>query len=237
MHWFDDVPRRPGLYFVEIDGVVSTMWVGDEERPSPFDARIVRNWKRLRFGELIAGLDYIQQLESKLCPEQVAYVPTVRTVKLTESISHTLNEPEPARGLPDIVGEGVTFLISKEFHFSASHQLGYLGPDHPCGRLHGHNYRVILYLRSRVLDDQGMVVDYGELDRIAKWIRENFDHRHLNEALQKLGWDTGLDVDQVHSTAERIAAIILHSWVGIFPALHAVEVCETPKTRARAEVR
>ena len=36
--------------------------------------------------------------------------------------------------------------ISKEFHFSASHQLFGLKEGHPCGRLHGHNYIVKIFL-------------------------------------------------------------------------------------------
>lgn len=32
--------------------------------------------------------------------------------------------------------------ITKEFHFSASHQLDYLPEGHQCKRLHGHNYIV-----------------------------------------------------------------------------------------------
>lgn len=38
------------------------------------------------------------------------------------------------------------FRIRKEFHFSASHQLTHLPPDHQCARLHGHNYIVVVEL-------------------------------------------------------------------------------------------
>lgn len=30
--------------------------------------------------------------------------------------------------------------IAKGFHFSASHQLYRLPEEHPCARMHGHNY-------------------------------------------------------------------------------------------------
>ncbi len=37
------------------------------------------------------------------------------------------------------------FTITKEFHFSASHQLSHLPEDHQCARLHGHNYVAVSY--------------------------------------------------------------------------------------------
>ena len=38
------------------------------------------------------------------------------------------------------------FKISKEFYFSAAHALFGLPDDHPCTRLHGHNYVVTVHL-------------------------------------------------------------------------------------------
>ena len=40
------------------------------------------------------------------------------------------------------------YRISKEFHFSASHQLIGLPEDHQCARLHGHNYIVVVELTA-----------------------------------------------------------------------------------------
>jgi 6-pyruvoyltetrahydropterin/6-carboxytetrahydropterin synthase len=34
------------------------------------------------------------------------------------------------------------YTIAKRFAFSASHVIGGLPTDHPCARLHGHNYEV-----------------------------------------------------------------------------------------------
>src|SRR5579872_2508134 len=70
--------------------------------------------------------------------------------------------------------------ISKTFQFSAAHYLNDLAEGHPCGRLHGHNYEVELYLESPVLDDVGFVRDYGELGRFKTWLDNTFDHRQIN---------------------------------------------------------
>jgi 6-pyruvoyltetrahydropterin/6-carboxytetrahydropterin synthase len=112
--------------------------------------------------------------------------------------------------------------ISKEFHFSASHQLHGLEKGHPCSRVHGHNYVVIVHLRSEQLNKQGFVKDYGELKPIKDYIDKEFDHRHLNDVLIQ------------NPTAENIAKYLYE--VGKYDfemnQLYAVTVKETPKTKA-----
>ena len=40
------------------------------------------------------------------------------------------------------------YTIAKRFAFSASHTIGGLPPEHPCARLHGHNYEVEVILHE-----------------------------------------------------------------------------------------
>lgn len=111
--------------------------------------------------------------------------------------------------------------ISKEFTFCASHILEGLPDDHPCGRMHGHNYVVTVYAASDALDANGMVIDYGEFDLVKQWLDKRFDHRHLN------------DVMDDNPTAENIAALIFKMVDMVWPEVtFAVTVSETPKTTA-----
>lgn len=112
------------------------------------------------------------------------------------------------------------YKISKEFHFSASHILEGLPEGHQCGRLHGHNYVVVIHLQCSQLDSTGFVQDYGELDNIKTWIDKVLDHQHLN------------DVFDFNPTAENIARHIYMLFADNYPMLKAVEVKETPKTSA-----
>ena len=74
------------------------------------------------------------------------------------------------------------YTITKEFHFSASHILHGLSDNHPCSRLHGHNYILKVELKAINLEKStGFVKDYRELDVIKNWIDDNLDHRHLND--------------------------------------------------------
>jgi 6-pyruvoyltetrahydropterin/6-carboxytetrahydropterin synthase len=72
------------------------------------------------------------------------------------------------------------FTISKEFHFSASHQLEGLREGHQCGRLHGHNYILVVELAGSRLDRVGFILDYGELSFVKNYV-DDLDHRHLND--------------------------------------------------------
>jgi 6-pyruvoyltetrahydropterin/6-carboxytetrahydropterin synthase len=118
--------------------------------------------------------------------------------------------------------------ISKEFHFSASHQLAHLPPDHQCARLHGHNYIIVIELSAEPdqLTEAGFVRDYGDLAEFKKWLDVTLDHRHLNEVM------TG-----TNPSAENMAMWVYEMWSGRIPELTAVRVSETPKTWAEYRPR
>ena len=111
------------------------------------------------------------------------------------------------------------YTITKEFHFSASHQLDHLPDGHQCARLHGHNYIVKIEL-SGELDDRGFVFDYGDLAPLKTMIDKQLDHRHLNDVLN------------FHTTAENIAKWIFNICYSWWPQVTAVSVQEAPKTWA-----
>lgn len=115
------------------------------------------------------------------------------------------------------------FTIEKEFGFSASHKLIGLPSDHQCSRLHGHNYAVILTLKSETLNDVGFVRDYRELDAVKEWLNSTFDHRHLNDCVS------------FNPTAENLAKFIFEQYRTFLPELISVTVKETEKTRATYE--
>ncbi|NIM04984.1 MAG: 6-carboxytetrahydropterin synthase QueD [Armatimonadetes bacterium] len=66
-----------------------------------------------------------------------------------------------------------------EADFSASHVLE--GYDGPCGKLHGHNYRVQATIEGEKLDSLGMVLDLRILKRALASAIAPLDHTHLND--------------------------------------------------------
>ena len=113
------------------------------------------------------------------------------------------------------------YTIAKRFSFAASHIIGGLPPEHPCSRLHGHNYEVEVILQSPALDSVGFVRDYHELSALREFLRETVDHRHLNDVL---GHD--------RTTAEVISKWLYDWCKARWPEVVAVRVCETPRTSA-----
>lgn len=115
--------------------------------------------------------------------------------------------------------------ISKEFHFSAAHHLEGLHEGHPCGRMHGHNYVLRVFLRGPV-NKVGFIQDYNELALIKRYVDDVLDHKLLNE------------VFPLHNpTVENMAPVIFHfikNELG-FDKLYALEMSETPKTNCRYE--
>ena len=112
--------------------------------------------------------------------------------------------------------------IAKQFSFSAAHQLTKVAADHPCARMHGHNYVVTVWLGANVLTPEGFVVDYRDLDYIKGWLDSTFDHRTVN------------DVVEVEPTAENLAYLILVFCQQRYSQVFKVEVKETDKTTAIA---
>ena len=113
------------------------------------------------------------------------------------------------------------FRITKEFHFSASHQLTELPADHQCARLHGHNYIVEVELSASVLDEHGFVRDYHELAPLKRYIDDELDHRRLNDVL-----------GHNRVTAEVLARHLFDWCKSRWQEVTAVRVSETPKTWA-----
>ncbi len=71
------------------------------------------------------------------------------------------------------------YTISKEVTFAAAHFIE--GHPGPCRRLHGHNYRVRVFLRADELDELGMVIDFADLKKLIGSVVDRFDHQVINE--------------------------------------------------------
>ncbi len=89
---------------------------------------------------------------------------------------------------------GPVYEISKDFVFSAAHQIRMHGGK--CERLHGHNWRVRVHARASKLNRIGMVVDFADLQRVVAEVCARFDHQNVNEVPP---------FTEVNTTAENLA--------------------------------
>jgi len=115
------------------------------------------------------------------------------------------------------------YTISKEFSFSAAHSLRNLPASHPCKRMHGHNYKVILEISGTHLNEAGMLIDYRALDFLKEHLEYKYDHLCLNDVMSE------------NPTAENLAkeiALFCREKLKNQDVKIKVTVCETEKTKA-----
>ncbi|HYM00654.1 MAG TPA: 6-carboxytetrahydropterin synthase QueD [Blastocatellia bacterium] len=120
--------------------------------------------------------------------------------------------------------------VTIEEEFSAAHALrGYRGK---CENLHGHNWKVEVFVRGEQLDEIGMLVDFRELKAATKNVMKKLDHLNLNEL-------PPFD-DDLNPSSENLAAFILRRVGEVINdnrvKVYKVRVWETPSTSATFEI-
>ena len=71
------------------------------------------------------------------------------------------------------------FELMIETYFSAAHQLrGYKGQ---CEKLHGHNWKVQVYVLAEKLNEIDLAIDFHELKRLTEEVLVPLDHGFLND--------------------------------------------------------
>jgi len=97
------------------------------------------------------------------------------------------------------------FYLEKTIEISAAHVLE-LDYESKCSRVHGHNFQVKVFCKSKTLDKNGMVVDFDVIKDKVKIL----DHRELNPLIPQ-------------PTSENIAQYIC----GMIPKCYKVKVIES----------
>ena len=115
-----------------------------------------------------------------------------------------------------------------ELEFSAAHFLSHYRGK--CENLHGHNYKVRLWVQGAELDEGGMLADFSLLKEALKHAVGPLDHSNLND----------MAVFKNDPSAERIARYIFEKASEKLPELgvdssllYAVDVFESSRSMAR----
>lgn len=99
------------------------------------------------------------------------------------------------------------YTVIKRMEISAAHSLSLSYPS-KCEQLHGHNWIITVYCRSRELNADGMVIDFSHIKQV---VMDLLDHKNIN------------DIVPLNPTAENMAKWICDQ----IPECFKVEVQES----------
>ena len=106
--------------------------------------------------------------------------------------------------------------VFKEFKFEAAHCLAHLPDGHKCRALHGHSYRVRVFVAGKIGQESGWIVDFADIKAAMAPILSQLDHSFLNDI-------EGLEMP----TAEHLAIWIWNHLAQSLTGLARIEIWET----------
>ncbi len=111
------------------------------------------------------------------------------------------------------------FELKQQFQVESARFLPHLPKEHPCSRVHGHSFKIILTMVGEADAKLGWVRDYHEIENLAKPVLLKLDHRNLNEV-------AGLE----NPTSEQLSFWIFERLKIVIPELIRVSIQETNTT-------
>jgi len=96
--------------------------------------------------------------------------------------------------------------------FSAAHQLKNF--EGACEDLHGHNWKVEVYVTSEVLNEAGIVVDFRVLKKHLNIVMAGLDHKFLND-LEAFKDDNPSSENIARYVAEQLSELLRDSGVDV----------------------
>lgn len=71
------------------------------------------------------------------------------------------------------------FELKVTTRFAAAHQLRMVAEK--CEHLHGHNWKIEVFVSGDTLNEAGILMDFGEIKKEVATVMKSLDHRFLNE--------------------------------------------------------
>ena len=191
---------------------------------------IARTRKKLKDSDVAEGsaiLDEEQLLLERITSQlDYRYINEIIEIPTDENIARWLFERIDSdrldlAGIQSTSNQGVDLDSSgqahlwRKFRFEAAHQLPNVGPEHKCGRMHGHGFEVIIHAIQDISSQQ-MGMDYDLIATHWESVRKQISNKCLNDV-------PGLE----NPTSEAIARWIWDQLKADLPDLSWVTVFET----------
>jgi 6-pyruvoyltetrahydropterin/6-carboxytetrahydropterin synthase len=111
--------------------------------------------------------------------------------------------------------------IFKQFTFDSAHFLPNVPVTHKCRQIHGHTYRLTVYMNGPLEPGTGWVADFSDVKEMVHSVIDQIDHKLLNDI-------NGLE----NPTCELLAMWLWDRIVAQEPKLKRIELYETPTSGA-----
>ena len=113
----------------------------------------------------------------------------------------------------------MNYELKQQFRIESARFLPNLPKSHPCSKIHGHSFKIILKLVGPLDPKIGWVLDYQKISETMAPLLLRLDHQILNEV-------EGLE----NPTSELLAKWIYDQTLRIIPILKTVTIMETEST-------
>ena len=110
--------------------------------------------------------------------------------------------------------------LTKDFSFEAAQTLPMVAPDHKCGRMHGHSFRLEISVEGEVDPLTGWLYDHSRISRAMDPLLEKLDHSYLNDI-------PGME----NPTIENMCVWFWERLIPLLPGLAEIVIHETPTAR------
>ena len=110
-------------------------------------------------------------------------------------------------------------IVFKKFNIESARSLPNVPHSHPCYRLHGHSFEIIIKVKGDQDNKSGLVIDFEDIETSFNPIRSLLDHSYLNDI-------KGLE----NPSSENLCIYIWNEIKASLPNIFEIEIKETKLT-------
>ena len=110
-------------------------------------------------------------------------------------------------------------IVYKKFNIESTRSLPNLPKTHPCHKIHGHSFKIIISVEGEIDQESGFVIDFQVIENAFQPIKTMLDHTYLNEI-------KGLS----NPSSENICIWIWDKLESSLPNIYKIEIKETDST-------
>ena len=110
-------------------------------------------------------------------------------------------------------------IVYKKFNIESARSLPNLPKTHPCHKIHGHSFKIIISVEGQIDKQSGFVMDFQIIENAFQPIKTLLDHTYLNDV-------KGLS----NPSSENICIWIWDKLESSLPNIYKIEIKETDST-------